>query len=74
MARSIHQKAMTSVLKALSYWQGADGMPPVRSHRHLSGPQTPEIIVYPNRRRTRLWLFMGAVSSLLAFLMWLYID
>jgi len=48
-------------------------MPPVQSHRHLSEPQTPAIIVYPNRRRTRLWLFLGAVSSLLALLLFVFI-
>lgn len=48
-------------------------MSPVQSHRHLSGSQTPEIIVYPNRWRTRLWLIMGAVSSLLSFLFFLFV-
>jgi hypothetical protein len=49
------------------------GMPPVRSHQHLSGSQTPEIIVYPNRRRTTVWLLVSAVSCLLAFLIFVFI-
>lgn len=48
-------------------------MPPVRSHRHLPGPQTPEIIVYPNRRRTTVWLLALAVSSLGALLLFVFI-
>lgn len=48
-------------------------MPLVRSHRHLSGSQTPAIIVYPNRRRTTVWLLVGAVSSLLNFLIFIFV-
>jgi hypothetical protein len=48
-------------------------MPLFRSHKHLSGSQTPAIIVYPNRRRTTVWLLVGAVSSLLAFLIFIFV-
>lgn len=48
-------------------------MPPVRSHRYLSGSQIPAFIVYPNRRRVMVWLVLGAVSSFLCFLFFLFL-
>lgn len=40
----------------------------VRSQKQTSGSPTPEIIVYPHRGRTMVWLLIGGVSSLLFFL------
>lgn len=46
-------------------------MPTFASGRQTWG-QTPELIVYIHRRQTRVWVIIGAVSSLLCFLFFIF--
>lgn len=48
-------------------------MRPDRSQGHPSEWQTPDIIVYPDRRRTTLCFLLGAGSSLLFFLFFIFV-
>jgi hypothetical protein len=44
-----------------------------RSHRQTPRFQTPDIIVYPNRRIITIWLILSVVSSLFFFLLFVFV-
>ena len=48
-------------------------MPDFVSERQTLKSQTPDITVYPHRRKTLIWIFLGAISSLLCFLFAIFI-